>query len=229
MDVEALKRQAGERAVDAIESGMVVGLGTGSTAIWAVRRLAYRIKSGDVQNIRGVPTSRRTEEEARQLGIPLVGFDEISVIDLTIDGADEIDPQLNLIKGGGGALLREKIIAQVSRRMIVVADARKRVGQLGTTFMLPVETLIFGHLSQRRYLESLGAQVSMRLQDNGQAFVTDSGNLIYDCNFGAIPDPYALARKLEQRAGIVEHGLFLGMATQVILATATTIETINKP
>ncbi|MFZ4813899.1 MAG: ribose-5-phosphate isomerase RpiA [Phototrophicaceae bacterium] len=229
MDVEALKRQAGESAVDAIESGMVVGLGTGSTAIWAVRRLAYRIKAGDVQNIRGVPTSRRTEEEARQLGIPLVGFDEISVIDLTIDGADEIDPQLNLIKGGGGALLREKIIAQVSRRMIVVADARKRVPHLGTTFMLPVETVMFGHLSQRRYLESLGAQVSMRLQDNGQAFITDNGNLIYDCNFGAIADPYALARKLEQRAGIVEHGLFLGMATEVILATATTIETLNKP
>ncbi len=218
MDIVELKRQAGERAVDFVESGMVVGLGHGTTAIFAVRRLARLLHEGRLHGIRGVPCSQKVEAEARRLGIPLTTLDECPTIDLTIDGADEVDPELNLIKGGGGALLREKIIAQSSRREIIVVDETKLSPMLGTRHPVPVEVVPFGWRSQVAYIESLGAHAVIRRTPKGDLFKTDQGNLILDCEFGPIPQPAQLAARLKERAGIVEHGLFLGLATDVIVA-----------
>ncbi len=218
MDITQFKQQAGRYAVDFVESGMVVGLGHGSTAIFAVRRIAELLHEGKLQAILGVPCSRQVEEDARQLGIPLTTLDEHPVVDLTIDGADEVDPDLNVIKGGGGALLREKIVAQASRREIIVVDESKLSPALGTHWPVPVEVAPFGWHSQAAYLESLGARPVMRLSSDGAPFKTDQGNLILDCPFGPIPDPARLAARLSERAGIVEHGLFLRLATDVIVA-----------
>jgi ribose 5-phosphate isomerase A len=213
-----LKKRAAECAVEFVESGMVVGLGHGSTAIFAVRRIAQLLHEGQLQDILGVPCSRQLEENARQMGIPLTTLDEHPVIDLTIDGADEVDPHLNLIKGGGGALLREKIVAQASRREIIVVDETKLSPALGTHRPVPVEVIPFGWRSQALYLESLGARVEVRRNSDGALFHTDQGNLILDCHFGPISDPAQLAARLNERAGIVEHGLFVGLATDVIVA-----------
>jgi ribose 5-phosphate isomerase A len=212
------KQQAAERAVDHVESGMVIGLGTGSTAIFATRRIARLLRDGQLQGLTGFATSRAVWEEAQRLGIPMLAEDMPRGIDLTIDGADEVDPDMNLIKGGGGALLREKIVAQASRREIIVVDESKLSRKLGSQRVLPVEVLAFGWRSQARYLESLGARVDVRHNDNGAPFVTDSGNLIMDCDFGPIGDPVGLAAHLSGRAGIVEHGLFLGLATDLVVA-----------
>ncbi|PJF34968.1 MAG: ribose 5-phosphate isomerase A [Candidatus Thermofonsia Clade 1 bacterium] len=227
VDVDILKRRAAERAVELVESGMIVGLGSGSTASHALRRIAELIQAGKLQDIRGVPTSQRIEQEARALGIPLIDLDDVEIIDLTIDGADEVDPDLNLIKGGGGALLREKIVAQISRREIIVIDDSKLSHKLGTRWHLPVEVVPFGWRTQVRYLESLGAKVTLR-QVEGAPFKTDQGNLILDCNFGPIDDPTDLARRIKARAGIVEHGLFLHMATEVIVASISGIRRITR-
>jgi ribose 5-phosphate isomerase A len=213
-----LKQQAAERAVEFVKSGMVVGLGHGSTAIFAVRRIAELLHKDRLQNILGVSCSRQVERDARQLGIPLTTLDEHPVVDLTIDGADEVDPDLNLIKGGGGALLREKIVAQASRREIIVVDESKLSPALGTHWPVPVEVIPFAWRSQASYLESLGAKVVLRRNEDGAAFRTDQGHLILDCHFGPISDPAQLAARLSERAGIVEHGLFLGLATDVIVA-----------
>jgi ribose 5-phosphate isomerase A len=218
MDITQLKQQAGRYAVDFVKSGMVVGLGHGSTAIFAVRRIAQLLHEGQLRDILGVPCSRQVEEDARRLGIPLTTLDEHPVIDLTIDGADEVDPNLNVIKGGGGALLREKIIAQASRREIIVVDESKLSPALGTHWPVPVEVAPFGWRSQAAFLELLGAEVVLRLNSNVSPFKTDQGNLILDCRFGPISDPAQLATRLNERAGIVEHGLFLGLATDVIVA-----------
>jgi ribose 5-phosphate isomerase A len=212
------KQQAAERAVDFVESGMVVGLGTGSTAIFATRRIARLLGAGQLRDIAGFATSRAVWEEAQRLGIPMVAEDMPHDIDLTIDGADEVDPAMNLIKGGGGALLREKIVAQASRREIIVVDDSKLSPRLGTRRMLPIEVLTFGWRSQARYLEAQGAQVSIRHNPDGAPFVTDSGNLIVDCHFGPVANPGELAARLSARAGIVEHGFFLGLATDLIVA-----------
>jgi ribose 5-phosphate isomerase A len=212
------KQQAAERAVEFVASGMVVGLGTGSTAIFATRRLARLLHEQQLHDVLGFATSKAVEEEARRLGIPLMAEGMPRPIDLSIDGADEADPDLNLIKGGGGALLREKIAAQASRRFIIVADDSKLSPQLGTNHRVPVEALSFGWRSQVRYLESLGAQVKVRLEPDGSPFATDSGNMILDCDFGPIANPAELAAALGARAGIVEHGLFLGLATDLIVA-----------
>jgi ribose 5-phosphate isomerase A len=212
------KREAAERAVEFVESGMVVGLGTGSTAMFAIRRIGTLLRSGALRDLVGVPTSAATEAEARRLSIPILDADGSHEIDLTIDGADEVDPELNLIKGGGGALLREKIVAQASRREIIVVDETKLSPRLGTCRSLPVEVIPFGRRSQIRYLESLGAQVSVRGDDVGDPFRTDQGNLVLDCAFGPIKRPAELAARLAARAGIVEHGLFLGLATDLIVA-----------
>ena len=217
-DAAQLKRQAAWYAVDFVESGMVVGLGRGSTASLAVRRIAELLQTGGLSDILGVPCSVQVGEEAQRLGIPLTTLDEHPVVHLTIDGADEVDPQLNLIKGGGGALLREKIVAQASRREIIVVDESKLSPALGTRWPLPVEVVAFGWRSQAAYLESLGARPVLRRSDDGIPFRTDQGNLILDCHFGPIPQPAQLAARLSQRAGIVEHGLFLGLATDVIVA-----------
>jgi ribose 5-phosphate isomerase A len=215
--MDNFKQQAAERAADFVESGMVVGLGAGSTAIFAVRRMARLIAEGKLQNVLGVPCSIQTGDEAARLGIPLTTLDEHPVVHVTIDGADEVDPQFNLIKGGGGALLREKIVAQASQREIIVVDETKLSPALGTKWAVPVEVLPFGWRAQARFLESLGARVSLR-ENDGAAYHTDQGNVILDSNFGPIANPAELAHRLNERAGIVEHGLFIGLATDVIVA-----------
>ncbi len=212
------KQQAAERGVEFVKSGMVVGLGTGSTTGFATRCIARLLHDGQLRDIMGFATSKAVWEEARRLGIPMIAETMERAIDITIDGADEVDPDLNLIKGGGGALLREKIVAQASRRVIIVADDSKLSRRLGTHHPVPVEVLTFGWCSQLGYIESLGAKVGVRVEADGSSFVTDSGNMILDCNFGQIANPIELAAMLNARAGIVEHGLFLGLATDAIVA-----------
>lgn len=212
------KRGAAEHAVTLVQPGMVVGLGTGSTAIFATRRLAQLLRQGQLRDILGFATSQATWEEADRLGIPLIGAEMPRAIDLTIDGADEVDPELNVIKGGGGALLREKIVAQASRRVVITVDDSKLSPRLGTLHSVPVEVLAFGWQSQLRFLESLHARVMVRHTPDGSQFVTDSGNMILDCDFGPLADVAALADALSRRAGIVEHGLFLGLVSDLIVA-----------
>jgi ribose 5-phosphate isomerase A len=221
------KREAAERAAAKIASGMVVGLGTGSTAIFATRRLGELLKAGTLSGVTGVPTSKATEEEARALGIPLLSEEIPRDIELTIDGADEVDPSLNLIKGGGGALFREKIVAQASRRVIIVVDESKLSPALGAKHSLPVEVARFGWKSQERFLAGLGGKPVLR-QGAGGPYETDQGNWILDCSFGRIADPAALAEKLAGRAGLVEHGLFCGLATEVIVAGEGGVREIQR-
>ena len=229
MTVSRQKQQAAEHAVSFVESGMVVGLGTGSTAVYAVRRIASLLESGRLRSVVGVATSLRTEAEARRLGIPITDLEAHPSVDLTIDGADEVDPSLNLIKGAGGALLREKIVAQASRRELIVVDATKPSPRLGTRQPLPVEVVPFGLGSVRHFLEGLGARVTLREASPGQPFLTDQGNLILDCAFGPIADPNALARELDARAGVVGHGLFLGLATDLLVAGEHGVEHHTPP
>jgi ribose 5-phosphate isomerase A len=222
--VESQKRAAAENAVRLVQPGMVVGLGAGSTAAYAERAIAERLAGGDLRNIVGVPCSSEVEALARRLGIPLTTLEECHTIDLTIDGADEVDPDLNLIKGGGGALLHEKIVAQASRREVIIVDASKPSPRLGTHESIPIEVVPFGWSSQRGFVERLGARVSLRQTHGGQPFRTDQGNFILDCAFGPIANATALARELEARAGIVEHGLFLRLATDLFVATDDGVE-----
>ena len=212
------KQQAAERAAEFVKPGMVIGLGSGSTAVFAMRQVARLRQDGRLDNILGFATSKAVLKEAQELGIPMMAEEMERNIDLTIDGADEVDPDLNLIKGGGGALLREKIVAQNSRRVVIVCDDSKLSHTLGTHHAVPVEVLFFGWHSQLRFLESLGARVTVRQSGNGSPFVTDSGNMILDCNFGPIASPAELAITLSARAGIVEHGLFLNLATDLVIA-----------
>ncbi len=216
-DRAGLKAQAAEEALTLVQSGMVLGLGAGSTTNLAVHAVGERLRQRRLQDIVCVACSAEVERIAGQLGIPLTSLDDHPIIDLTIDGADEVDPDLNLIKGGGGALLREKMVAQASRREIIIVDESKLSPQLGTHWAVPVEVVRFGWRAQVRYLEALGASVILRQRD-ASPFQTDQGNLILDCNFGPIAEPAKLAAKLEARAGIVEHGLFLGLASEVIVA-----------
>ena len=215
---DLFKRQAAEYAAQFVASGMVVGLGTGSTAIHATRRIAALLRAGTLHGVVGFATSRAVWKEAVRLGIPMLDEAMPRAIDLTIDGADEIDPQLDLIKGGGGALLREKIAAEASLREIIVADDSKLSPRLGTRHTLPVEVLPFGWQSQARALAALGAEVRLRQDTEGLPVRTDQDNLLLDCRFTPFPDAAALAHTLAGRAGVVAHGLFLGMATDVIVA-----------
>ncbi len=209
------KQRAGEKSVEYVREGMTLGLGTGSTAYWMVERLGERVREG--LRVRCVPTSRRTEEQARALGIPLVTFNEVQQLDLTIDGADEIGPGLSLVKGGGGALLREKLVAAASRRMIVVADAGKRVEVLGR-FPLPVEVVPFAwEVTARRVERVTGVEPVVR-RAGAEPYVTDNGNYILDCGCGTIEDPERTERELKLLPGVVECGLFVGMAEVAILA-----------
>jgi len=227
-DRDALKKIAGEKAVEYVKSGMVVGLGYGSTAIHALRLIGTLIQQGVLEGIKAIPTADIIAEEARQVGIPLTSLDDYPRIDVTIDGADEVDPNLNLIKGGGGALLREKIVAQASTLNIIVVDEQKLSPVLGTNFDLPVEVIPFGWHSQEEYLRSIGAEPKLRLKTGGTPFITDSGNNILDCHFGEIDDPYALSAELNSRAGIVEHGLFLDLASEIIIATEDGIRSLRR-
>jgi ribose 5-phosphate isomerase A len=226
---DKLKRKAANRAAEFVKSGMIVGLGSGSTADLATRRIGERLKSGELKNIAGIPSSAKTEQLAIELQIPLIGFDEKQQIDLTIDGADEVDPDLNLIKGGGGALLREKVVAQASRHYIIVVDDSKLSSQLGKTWALPIEVIAFARSSEASFLNSLGAAVSIRSRPDGSNFITDQNNLILDADFGPISDPAKLALQLNERAGIVEHGLFLNLASDVIVADASGIRHLKRP
>jgi ribose 5-phosphate isomerase A len=228
-DPEAkLKEAAAVRAVEFVQSGMKVGLGTGSTAVFATRRIAELLQTGQLRDIVGFATSKATYAEAVRLGIPMLPDDLPADLDVTIDGADEVDPEMNLIKGGGGALLREKIVAQVSTREIIVVDETKPSPRLGTHWPVPVEVIPFGWRSQARFLESLGATYTIRQAHDGTQFVTDSGNMILDCHFGPIADARQLAAVLNARAGIVEHGLFIGLATDLIVAGAAGIRHIER-
>jgi ribose 5-phosphate isomerase A len=220
------KQQAAERAVELVKSGMTVGLGTGETATYAIRRIGALLRAGTLEDIEGVATSLATAAEAVRLGIPLLEESRATPTDITIDGADEIDPDLNLIKGRGGALLREKIVAQTSSRVVIVADHSKLSPVLGTRSALPVEVVPFGSRYQTAYLKRLmpEAQIAFRLAPGGSPVRTDQGNFILDCMIGPIERPEELALQLQARAGVVAHGLFLGIATDVIVAGPSGIE-----
>ena len=221
MDIKAQKRAAAARALDLVAPGMRLGLGTGSTARHFVELLAERVHAG--LDVIAVPTSEATRGDAERLGIALTSLDETPVLDLTVDGADEIAPDLSLIKGGGGALLREKIVAQASRRMVVIADETKWVPMLGG-FPLPIEVVPFGLAATRRAVEAAAAAVGapgsaiLRRGKDGHAFVTDGGHWILDAALGRISDPGGLGDRLAAIAGVVEHGLFVGLAKAVIIA-----------
>lgn len=223
----ALKQAAAEYALRYVESGMTVGLGTGSTAIFAIRRIGAMLQRGELKNVVCFATSRASWDAAVELRVPMLTEDLPKNIDLTIDGADEVDPQLNLIKGGGGALLREKLVAQASAREIIVVDESKLSPRLGTLHVLPIEVLPFGWRSQARFLESLGARYIIRQTADGKEYRTDQGNLILDCGFGPIADPAGLARKLEARAGIVEHGLFLGLTSLLVVSGTSGVREVK--
>src|SRR6266446_281520 len=221
---EEEKEAAGRAAAKLVRDGDIVGLGTGSTAYFAVVALGERVKAG--LKIIGIPTSVHTADLARQLGIPLTTLDDHPEIDITIDGADEVDPKLNLIKGGGGALLREKVVASASKKMVVVADSGKIVPVLGT-FPLPVEIIDFARTVIERKIAALGATTKLRAKSDGKPFVTDEGHHILDCGFGKIADPPALALTLSKTPGIVEHGLFIGQAKLALVGRGTSVEELR--
>jgi ribose 5-phosphate isomerase A len=218
------KEAAGRAAAELVRDGDIVGLGTGSTAYFGVVALGERVKAG--LKIVGIPTSIQTAELARAVGIPLTTLDEHPEIDITIDGADEADPKLNLIKGGGGALLREKVVASVTKKMVVVADSGKIVAALGK-FPLPVEVISFARTVVEKKIVALGATPKLRTKSDGSPYVTDNGNQILDCSFGRIADPPALARELDGMPGVVEHGLFIGLAKMALVGRGDRVEEIR--
>ncbi|MCX6175416.1 MAG: ribose 5-phosphate isomerase A [Ignavibacteriales bacterium] len=259
MDINQLKKLAAEKAVEEISSGMVIGLGSGSTVQFALEKISERIKNGELKNIVGIPSSSKTEKEAIRLGIPLTTLNELITlptgrqvengewrikskrsssilnlacrqagsqfsIGLTIDGADEFDDELNLIKGGGGALLREKILAQASKRLIIITDESKHSKHLGTKWPVPIEVLKFSVGTEKKFLESLNAKVELRKNSDGSNYITDENNFILDANFGKIRKVKELSDILNDRAGIVGHGLFIGLADQIICAKESGIE-----
>ncbi|NPV08360.1 MAG: ribose-5-phosphate isomerase RpiA [Anaerolineae bacterium] len=227
--VEEYKRMAAWAAVEQVRDGMTIGLGGGSTAALALERLGTLLRQGQLRRVVGVPCSQAVARRAAALGMPLVGENEVRPVDVTIDGADEVDPQLNLIKGGGGALLREKIVAQASDRLVIVVDYTKLSPALGTKRSLPVDVVPFGWAIQRAYIRSLGGEATLRTVPEGQPFVTDDGHYVLDCRFGPIVDPEELAGLLAARAGIVEHGLFVGLADEVISAGPDGLRRLSRP
>lgn len=232
VDQDGLKREAAARALDFVRPGMRLGLGTGSTAAHFVDLLAEKVRGG--LDVVGVPTSEATRAQAERLGVPLTTLEEEPELDLTVDGADEIDHELNLIKGGGGALLREKIVAAASRDMIVVADDSKYVKQLGR-FPLPVEVVDFGlgatSHAIKGALKASGCEGPIRLRHrpDGHVFVTDQGHLILDASLGSIPNARLLAQRLSEVPGVVEHGLFIGLARRTILAGSAGVRIVERP
>ncbi|WP_427023411.1 ribose-5-phosphate isomerase RpiA [Aureimonas ureilytica] len=229
MDAAAMKDEVARAALAHVEPGMRLGIGTGSTAEAFIRVLAPKVREG--MRIVGVPTSERTAKLCAELGVPLATLEDLPELDLTIDGADEVDPRLRLVKGGGGALLREKIVAAASSRMLVIADRTKKVEHLGA-FPLPIEVNGFGLLSTTLAIERAGTMLGLtgpiQLRMAGdKPFITDGGHLVIDASFGLIPDPEALSAALHAIPGVVEHGLFLGLATSVLLAGPDGIERLG--
>jgi ribose 5-phosphate isomerase A len=225
-DRDHLKRLAAFRAVEEVEDGMILGLGTGSTAAHVVERLGERVAAG--LKVKGIPTSERTAEQARQLGIPITGFAEYQKIDLTIDGADEVEHgSLNLIKGLGGALLREKIVAAASARFLVVVDHDKIVDRLGAHTPVPVEVARFGWQATARALERLGCVPELRHDDANRPYVTDGGNFILDCRFRSLADPGLVEREIAMTVGTIESGLFIARSSAVVVASATGVEVLT--
>lgn len=251
MSSEQLKKLAAEKAVEEIKSGMIVGLGTGSTVHYALEAISNKIKNGGLKEIVGIATSLNTEEKAKRLGIPTITLNELygryegrrtkdelenpvssiqhpELIDLTIDGADEIDKDLNLIKGGGGALLREKVIAQASKKVLIIVDESKLSNKLGEKFFVPVEVLQYSLNAEKIFLESLGARVTIRKNQSGENFITDENNFILDANFGVINDVEELNEILNDRAGIVAHGLFVNLCDEVFCADVEGVKVLSK-
>jgi len=223
--IDQEKETAGRASVRFVHDGQIVGLGTGSTAVHAIRAIGERVRQG--MKIVGIPTSVRSRELAVSLGIPLATLDDYQQIDVTIDGADEVDPALNLIKGGGGALLREKIIASATKQLVIVADSQKQVPCLGK-FPLPVEVIPFAQALVAKEIAAMGAAVEIRPDGKGGCYVTDEGHHILDCCFGSIADPAALARTLSCVPGVVEHGLFIGMADVVLIGKASEVMELRR-
>ena len=228
-DADSLKRAVGVEAAELVDSGMRLGLGTGSTVAHLLVALAEKLNGGTLSDVVGVPTSLRTAREARELDIPLTSLTETPFLDLTIDGADEVDPELNLIKGLGGALLREKMVAQASRRLAIMVDDGKIVPALGTRCPVPVEVVQFGWEVHGPFVESCGADPVLRVGPDGEPMVTDNGNYIIDCYFsGGIDDAEGFEQAIRARAGVVESGLFLGMATEVLVGGPAGVRTLSK-
>lgn len=230
-NLDVMKREAARRALDFVRPGMRLGLGTGSTAAHFVELLAERVKQGF--EVVGVPTSEATRAQAERLGVPLTTLDEEPELDLAVDGADEIDRELNLIKGGGGALLREKIVAAASRDMVVIADESKLVGRLGR-FPLPIEVVDFGLGATKKAIAAVvldagcSGPIRLRHKPDGHVFVTDQGHLIIDAGLGTIPDARMLAQGLSGIPGVVEHGLFIGLARRAVVAGSEGVRVIER-
>jgi ribose 5-phosphate isomerase A len=222
---DAEKEVAARASLKYIRDGQIVGLGSGSTATIAIRLIGERVRAG--LKIRGIPSSIASHDLAVQLGIPLTSFEEVQQIDVTIDGADEFDPALNLIKGGGGAMLREKIVAFASRELVIVTDSSKQVRTLGR-FPVPVEVIGFAEPLVAKKISDLGAKVVQRKDKSGQPYLTDESHHILDCHFGQIPDPGALARTLSDMPGVVEHGLFVRMTSVLLMAKAGDVEEFRR-
>ncbi len=220
-----LKQIAGEKAVEYVKDGMVVGLGTGSTVFYVIKKIGEMLKNG--LNIVGISTSVETESLAKQFGIHLSTLEEHPVIDVTVDGADEIDPKLNLIKGMGGALLREKIVASASKKEVIVADDSKLVDMLGTKSFLPVEVSRFGWSSTTKKISELGCKPELRKKD-GKIFITDNGNYILDCKFNRIDEPEELEQKTKNIPGVLENGLFIGLADVAVVTSEKGVKVIEK-
>jgi ribose 5-phosphate isomerase A len=221
-----LKQIAAAKAVEFVENGMVLGLGSGSTASYAIEMIGERLQDGRLRDIVGVPTSSAIERLARQVGIPLTTLQEHPMIDLTIDGADEVDPQLNLTKGGGGALLHEKIVARASEREIIIVDDSKLVQVLGTKFALPVEVIPFGWSSYLPALKHLGCDPVLRMHGT-EPYRTDEGNHVVDCRFAGINDPVNLECELNLIPGVIENGLFIGLASLVVVASQSGVRELG--
>jgi ribose 5-phosphate isomerase A len=226
---EAFKREAAARALQEVRSGMVLGLGTGSTMAHFLDLLGEALSAGTLTDVRGVASSKRTEREAGGAGIPLTSLAEHPRLDLTVDGADEVSPELDLIKGMGGALLREKMLAQAAARFLIIADEAKSVSRLGTRSALPVEVVDWGSAAHITFLRDWGADASVWELPDGRPYKTDNGNLILVCRFaGGIDDPRALHEALKARAGVIETGLFLGMADEAVFAGAHGLRILRR-
>jgi ribose 5-phosphate isomerase A len=225
VEQEEMKKQAAEKAVQYVEDGMIIGLGTGSTVEFAIKKIGELVEGG--LKIKGIPTSLKTKRLATELKIPLIELDEHTEIDVTIDGADEVDSNLNLIKGGGGALTREKIIAYHSKKVIIIVDETKIVKGLGCDSFLPVEITKFGWPATKKALEGLGCTGELRkIMD--EAFITDNQNYIIDCDFGKITDPETLEKEINNIPGVLENGLFIGLADEVIVGSKQGMMTLER-